>query len=590
MFTFPDNCQKEYGTFDDLQHHLDNKHPANTNYQCQFCDETISPKHIESHLNNYFFYEFECIYCQCFGDNNILEMRKHLSVEHPSKFSFVATRRHLSGVKSMAGFNILYIGDLIDQSAYKFIKLPDGSDLSCMDPSLHAYESHHSQQNVEFEEILFTEPLPPLTFSGTSSDFFIKYDLPYLCTAVDDATKVECNFQTNKEDDLHRHILKKHSQTQITYKTIESVSQVENVTKLVICEFECNMCHNLYKSREEISGHFRRMHPTNIFDSKIVQHMEVIESTDPKQPIQLKQTISNRLQFGGLFVNLKDGKYVNMKSQLITQHRYGPTPIKPLEFQIRTIIYDPSYFGWNAESLTQENEKFDRMIAYECYHCRNEHTSDHMLFESIETVQTHCKEEHVGKDVLYIPKKFFACAECSTVSTIDGIKEHYHQKHPNAIFTLVSPTSKVHCGVCNLCRFVKNNPNGLTAKKFLIGHFKNEHQIENGEHFDDRLLKKFGIMSDMNISQTSLECCKDKRFFLLKEVINHVFECSNVNGNVKLAFQRGDVKEFMKPFFNMSIYFNNGLTLQYKSIEKSTIGQTIKKGISEFSINMNVNN
>ncbi|XP_055299346.1 uncharacterized protein LOC129566958 [Sitodiplosis mosellana] len=574
-----DDCLEEYGTFDDLFHHLDNEHPNNANYKCKYCDATVSHQQIQSHLNAHNFWEFECIYCKSFGDNDILKLRNHLSLEHSSKFSFAATRRRMPGVDLMADFIILYIGDLYDQNLYKFSKLPNGCDLSCMDPSLYAYESHQTQQNEEVEKIAFTEPFPHLTFSGASSDFFLKYDYPYLCTADAGETGVVCNFRSNKEEDLLRHISKKHSDRQITYKTVESMSQVEKVTKRVICEFECNLCHKLYKTRKEIGDHIKKTHSTNVFDSKIIQHIEVIESSDPQQPVETKSTISNRLQFSGLFVCLKDGKYATTKSQLIAHHRRDHSPTKWLEFQIQTVIYDPSDFGWSTDALTQENEKFDRMMAYECFHCRNELITHHALFESLEEVQKHCREMHEMKDFLYMPKKLVSCVECSTISTIDGMKYHYLRNHPTAEFTIIaSPTSKHHCGVCNLYIPAKTN---LAAKGLFVEHFQKEHQSQHIELFDDRMLKRLQIRPGDQAADLKFtpECCNENQFTSIQQLVNHIIDCAKVDAGVKSSFELGNVKEFMRIFFNAGIFFDNGLTVMCKSIKNSTIGQFIRDAL-----------
>lgn len=568
-----DECYKEFSTFDDFFEHLEKKHPNNTNYQCIDCKISVSPNQIESHLNLHSFYEYECIYCKS-GDNDILKLRKHLSAIHPSKFSFVATRRRLTGVEPIADFSILYIGDLSDQNSYKLINLPSGSDLSCMDPSLHAYENHRLQQNVKVKKIVFTKPMPQLTFCGTPSDFFHKYNLPFLCTANVSESGIACSFRSNKEDDLLRHISKKHSEKQITYKNIQSVSQSEKVTTLVVCEFECNMCQKLFKMHKEILEHFRRVHSTHVFDSKIIQNIEIIESTDPMQPIQSKKTVSNRLQFGGLFVYPTDVKYTNTKSQIIAHHRRNYLPTNYLEFQIKTIIHDPSFFGWSTGGLTQENQKFDRMMVYECFHCCDELTSTHMLFESIEEVEAHCRKTHATKEVLWTPKKLFACAECLTISTIDGIKKHHRHNHSNKPFAIVSPTSRNHCGVCNL--FV-----GVQGKKILIEHFQSEHQTGDVEQFDDRLLRKLQLVSgDKNISdainaaQFSPECCRNNRFTSVQQLVKHLYQCSN--DDVKVKFQQGDVKEIMKRTYETNIFFPNGSTVAFKTIGKSKIGQEIK--------------
>lgn len=510
-----------------------------------------------------------------------------MSLEHSSKFSFAVTRRKMPGVQMMANFIVLYFGDLFDQNAYKFVRVSNDCDLSCMDPSLHAYEGHAAQQNIEVEKIAFSDPLPQVIFSGTSNDFFLKYDYPFLCTADIAATAdttAACNFRSNREEDLLRHISKKHSDKQITYKTVESKSQMEKVAKRVICEFECNLCHKLYKTRKDISDHIKRTHSTNVFDSKIIQNIEVIESTDPEQPVETKTIISNRLHFSGIFVCSIEGKYATTKSQLIAHHRRHHSPSKWLAFQIQTVIYDPSDYGWSADALTQENEKFDRTMAFECYHCCNDRESHHALFESIEEVQTHCSEMHKAKDFLYIPRKLVACNECSTISTVDGISAHYVRSHPNASvyqqLIVASPTSKHHCGVCNLYMSAKSNS---MTKLMFVEHFQKEHQSQHIELFDDRLLKKLRIdpSTQANSLKFTPECCKEIQISSIQQLVSHINDCPNVDAHVKSSFELGNVKEFMKVFFNVGVFFDNGLTLMCKSIKNSTVGNLIRNALIE---------
>lgn len=577
--SFPGKCSAEYATYGELCQHLDTSHSSNKNFKCHYCNETIQPHDIEMHLKMHQFFTFQCIYCKAFGGNDVQVLRKHLSEKHPSKFSFVASRRQISNTLNVPGIpnvTILYVGDLADRSSYSFFTLPSEIDLCPLDPALNAYKNHQPQLTLPVEKLMHQNPLPKMRFSDISNEFFVDYNIYFAYKCIGENNNgMKCTFHTESEVEIVRHISENHSKREIAYQ-----SRSKEVVKIVRCEFECNLCPKRYKIRKEFDNHFIKSHVKCSLDASIIQNSEVIESSDPNQLVHSQQTIHGRFLYGSLFVCIKDNWCTNTKAKIIAHHRECHSSSEYLEIKLRTTIYARNRSDWNVDELTQENRQFDRLIAYECYHCSNANGSEQSLFPSIAGVEEHHKRIHSHTTLSYIARNLVACAKCKTVSTFDGIRNHHQRQHQTKELPLTCPTSNNHCGICNN---YAANYDGITE------HFRKIHSATGGnEIFGDRMFK---TLRDGNASNYVFmpDCCDRKKFTRISRAADHVIRCPNVNpGNVQdstiksISNGKWSPKEFLKLFSNMEILFENGPVFKYQALEYTTFGEELKNKLKKF--------
>lgn len=82
-----------------------------------------------------------------------------------------------------------------------------------------------------------------------------------------------------------------------------------------------------------------------------------------------------------------------------------------MRFKIRTNIFERKSISWNADELTQENRKFDRIIVHECYYCSKENVSAQLVFDSVDVIEQYRNEKHSNKPFLYFARILVARAE-----------------------------------------------------------------------------------------------------------------------------------------------------------------------------------
>lgn len=561
----------EYATFGELHRHLDSVHSSDDSFKCYYCKVSIQNRELVAHLKAHQFCEFHCIYCKSFGANDIATLKAHLAQRHPSKFSFVASRRKLMNGPILEGapnVTILYVGDIEDHASYSFWKLPPNIDLSCMDPSLYARHTHASQQNMPIDKVLHGGALPQIRFFDTCPEFFVEYNtyFAFKCMGAD-KNGLKCKFSAELEKTMLRHINEKHAVNEYKYQILSGSSQSGKVTTIATCELECNLCQKRCITRHEFDNHFVNAHRKCVIDATIIQHLEIIQSTDSDQPINSKQIVDNRFLYSGFFTCSKDNMHLNTKTQMIAHHRQAHSSDGHFEFNIKATIFDQQLLEWDADELTIENRKFDRMLAYECYYCSNENRSVQLLFESIDEVEKHRNVMHQHKPLLYTARNLVACADCRTISTVDGIKRHIQREHRTEMFNLTCPTNRNLC-ICGV--FTSNNDE-------LAKHYLREHLIIGcNDQFGDRILKKLHIGAGLTKALFLPECCKQHQpYTTISQAVDHVIRCQNANFRCYLQKKRNH-QDFSNAFSEMNVFLDNGLVVKFKTIQFTTIGDKIR--------------
>lgn len=563
-------------TFGELYRHLDTVHSSDEHFKCHYCNVSIQNHELEAHLKAHRFCEFHCIYCKSFGANDIPTLKRHLAEKHPSKFSFVASRRKMMNGPILDGppkATILYVGDCEDHSSYSFWKLPPNVDLSCMDPSLYAHHTHASQQNRPIDKVLHAGSLPQIHYFESCTAFFVEYDtyFAYKCIGTD-KNGIKCTFSAELEKTMLRHIHEKHAMDEYQYQIMGGSTQSGKVTTIATCKLECNLCQKRYITRHEFDNHFNNAHRKCVIDGTFIQNLEIIQSTDSDQPINSKQIVSNRFVYSGFFTCSKDSTHLNTKTQIISHHRQAHSSADLLEFSIKTSIFERQMLEWDPDELTTENKQFDRMLAYECYHCFSENNSIQSLFESIAEVENHRREVHQHKPLRYTTRNLVACAECRTISTFDGIKRHNQRAHQNRMCIFTCPINKHLCGVCSA--FTSNNDE-------LTKHYLKEHLTGCNDQFGDRILKKLHIDIGFTKAHFIPECCKQTTppFTTISGVVDHVIRCKSAYFRCQFQKQR-NFQHFLNVFLDMNVFLDDGLVLKFKSIQFTTIGAELRKKLN----------
>lgn len=461
---------------------------------------------------------------------------------------------------------MVYTGGMTDHKPYTFYKLSPEVNLNCMKPALYTYETHRLQQTYPAPKIVWTDKLPKVIFNAAFDNFFIDHDdyLPFKCNYVSSNGNA-CLYATQKDNDIWRHIGEAHSNSSLNYKFVEASSRSLRVVKLVESVFECNICQMKCERRRLIDKHFNEMHKKFYVDAQIIQDIKVIESTDPKQPVNSKETSDNRLIYSALFYCTRDGYYSNTKAGLIQHFRNKHAAFDHLEMTIRTNFYRSSWFDWNPDDFTRENQQFDRMVVYKCYYCTRDCNEIQRTFESITEIRNHCQRTHDSQPPLYMVSKLVACIRCRTVSTSDGIKKHYQNEHKSSRFVLGSVTNKNQCGVCN---HLARDMIGLEQ------HFYSQHATTDAyERFRNAMLDKLEVPTNINNVGYAPKCCKHIKYQNIPDVVDHVINChSNNFAQIRLNL---DVQGFFRLFSGMLVFLCTGLVVQFKCIEETKIGDQI---------------
>lgn len=114
------------------------------------------------------FADFECIYCEKFGSNNIDIIKEHMCDSHESDFLFIAARRSAKPDEDNGEAQLVYIGNSRDDSdGFRLCKCANPDDLDYMDATqldvLMQIEILSQNRDLAGNE-LFTGQLPSIKF------------------------------------------------------------------------------------------------------------------------------------------------------------------------------------------------------------------------------------------------------------------------------------------------------------------------------------------------------------------------------------------------------------------------------------------
>lgn len=573
------------------------------------------------HLKMHLFAEFHCLHCKT-GRNDIEAMKQHMALDHPSVYLFVATRR--------SDARIIYIGDgHLKWSTFKPFVVIDSELLNIMNPKVTQHEQHKIQCLDNQIAKPFSRPIPQISFKDVDDKFYIRYEdyeilkrqgkngvawissdsmdgmkFIYQCITDDEAneiarienlvyTNLECKkcstdikcgdenikpyldhlarheicFENGGEKEMIEHCLKKHGKSPINY-----IRSSETVQWLIRCKFQCSIdnCCQECDTKLELTNHFALKHPDCVFDARLKQQILVIDSIDSRQPFAESYIEIDSFHFCQLFYCIHDNQCIGTRVQMIQHHATVHNASMNFEYRLNTVLLIKNQYHDKSDELASEHRNPYRMLVFECLECAK-------LFKSPNDVWEHYQIAGHQHDVRFTVKKLMACAECKTISTLDGIKIHYQVKHANQICKPVNATNKSLCGICQIVILTKNiqcsHPtdehfsdvllqrlelSGTTVESctFTIDRYSNR-KLDNIE----ALVKYAASIRRFKCA----ECLELEPLGTVDEMVNHYRDEHQMDvAKVLTKFQ--NIKEWLMRFSNICIHFPRGLVLPKQSI------------------------
>lgn len=404
----------------------------------------------------------------------------------------------------------------------------------------------------------------------------------------------KCTQSTINAFIMVKHRLHMHSKMPIQFMQVEKSERLF-VYKLVQCKFQCNIesCNQQFDTHAAMIKHSSTYHPTYYLDTKIVQHIKVLASNDPEQPIKSEENETGRFEFYHLFWCNSHKKTIGKKWEAINHYNQSHLGHDNFEVSIKSFVNENT-----TESESSENDNNDkhRMYVFECLHCLK-------LFATHDEIKAHIQALRLtNMAASYTIKKLVACSECKekSISTLAGLQVHCAHTHPGKSCAAVNIVNSNMCGICGSNYLYKNE---------LCTHFAKNHQA--GDIMRRVLYKSLGLHLEENLTFLFAPgCCLlapgMRKFDAISCVVQHIAECSrrfkctdcpNVTFHSSTGFIQHckghnqsskviaesihNIKEFFALLSDMHIFLSNGLMVTKKQIEDNPIGEQFSKEISK---------
>lgn len=628
FFLSPDNCPEEFACFNSLYAHLANKHPGT--FRCPYCSQTIclNEHMITEHLSSVHrgFDEFQCLKCDD-GFNNIQAIRVHMSSAHPANFLFIGARRTSKpiGNNIVDEIQVIYMANPQTHSAYKLMKCSTPNALNDMNPmELNPNEQRETLKklNIQNQKMIFSGQIPEIMDLCITSSEIMTYEnyemliplnIQCKCETAELVTEVNavgrskdivlecCNIGTISDTiSMLTHRCRVHCEQPIVFLQIEQRSQ-SFVHKFVRCEFQCQLCDAQFVTRTTFVKHFYKTHPDCWIAAKILVNTQIIQSNDPKQPIESKTESLDYFYRSNLTCNQSDCKIiVGTRSQVFrhyNEHHDGIDKINEFEVQLgeRITKNNPLEIAPYMHELTESHQ----MYLFACQHCRN-------FFESFAKIQQHFADvrrtENVEHNLRFTARKLMRCHEDRSIRTFGGLKIHYDNKHPGKRCTPVSVQPLKCCGLC--CFNYDNNVNALNS------HYEKKH-ANGGETYTDAFLTSINLdQIDINQCKYLSGCCSNiEEQNQLHQMVDHTLKCerrfsctqypnqtfSNIVSCLLYCMEQDPntdcskiindlqcLKTFLSLISSMQIISPNGFIMTMQEIADTALANGMREKIGEF--------
>lgn len=578
-------------------------------------------------MQSHGFAEFQCLHCET-KDNDVVEMRRHMSNDHPSQFLFIGSRQS-------AGKNV-YIGESCDFSQFQFSICSNPEALNSMDPLLKSHRQHTSQWSFWSKNQVATPYLgsiPPNSFKESSGDFFITYEnyvemrlrsqmnesmmantpevfdtvsatseTIYKCIsdlAASEIARIEDSVYTNLicdcgervdipdedlmpylnhlakhpqcskdhtdcEDKIIAHRLIEHANSAVAYLKVQIDSGIE-VQKLVRCVFQCNI---------EMCG--------SEFETKAAtkQHFALVHD-DCTFDARIKQTItvihSNDSNQAFATRHIENGQF--RLSQLL----YCASSICSSKNSARfvgtrreAILHHSEVHGLDFEICVKQKLCNHLKMAEELNEVVSENASPYRmllfecikcetLFDSPDAVREHNESEHDG-EVQFMARKLLQCRHCKSICLWKWMGKH-HKGHTNLPSTSANKTN---------CIFCKGSPietfTNAQMARFQVNEIPITDCLLTPACCEQKQLKPFQLVLHL-VSCMTFNCddCS-KSIGNLHEIHRH-YRDKHDKSTEDIVKEVQHIKNLSRALEETRIRFPSGLVMIKFSIDATELGQ-----------------
>lgn len=419
----------------------------------------------------------------------------------------------------------------------------------------------------------------------------------YLNHLMDSSDHV-CSQSAVIEKAMVTHRMQKHKKSDVFYLKMEQSSDLL-VYKLIRNQFKCETCGASFKTHSEVLHHNNSDHTDSYLAVRIVQNIRVIESNDPKQPINSETEESDKFCWCNMFFCNLHSKTLGNRTEALyhfnMEHKHHSDIFK-CSFRQYVLAESPEQINHILNGFNAENKSEFRLHVFECLHCNE-------FFDSVDSAASHIKNLRREKCDPQISRftvnKLYAChdKECfnnyHTVGPYDRLKKHYTIEHSNAPFT---PVAMIRTRTCGLCDYVYSSSEDLQA------HYE---RVQHGERITDKMVTSLGL-EEIDCSFVP-GCCEWLSFNLLSQIVLHVSKCKrrfhcaqcpdvDFNGITSyvnhckithgaskdsLIDQLHNLKDFLYLLSDMKISFPNGLILNKSTIVHSKFGHKLQNEFIE---------
>lgn len=617
---------------------------------CPYCNTPVDckPQLLREHLLSYHsFKEFECIFCE-YNSNDVNEIREHMSLHHPSKPLFIATRFTRTPDAEPEEAQLVYIGNMLDHSRYTLWTCSNHEALNKMNPN----ELDISMQQAEIisnahlsTKELFEGQIPP--FIPDSAIPFLNFEdyqkwssrktmqavneeqadtkhslAAYICIdtkvaddllsiskshyksrlcigcnafneikdgsdinsylehLIGECTGNRCARQYSSVRDVIRHRFK--SKDHLTQKcTLLQRVPILEAWHLVVCAFKCAYCSFKGYTYCEIIKHHGSKHVNHFMIFHVAQNSTLIHSRAQNSPVY--QT--SRISIYKMFHCQKCDRSLGTTEDA-TQHYYEKHMCEEnFEIQLKTYV--------DGEDLDELKLKSTGALSLHVLKCS-------LCAKNFSSIDKKCNHDELALGTHFTIEKLVACPIDKTISTTSGLKLHCSIEHADK---QCCPVNVMHPKMCALCSLV------FISLSDLKPHYRKKH--EYGENLTDPMLEELDLIEiEVTECKYSPGCCPTMRFDLVDQVVNHVsvcgrrFKCECPNSNVQNAseFTRHcrrehasraeeltsnlySIKHFVALFFDLSIFFPNGLGVTKCTIEGTKFYDKLEKKLYESVLN-----
>lgn len=297
---------------------------------------------------------------------------------------------------------------------------------------------------------------------------------------------IKCTKPFSSEFDVQLHITRHHLSSEFKYlhKHFDTNGQASRTDDISVL-FDCNICGQCIPTVAKAVEHYKVNHCGASIDIAAIQFTQRTTSKMEVTRIAPHKTFSIQQH---MICDFCDAT-VPTKERLLQHHRQLHIARAPVIRLSPLMCFNNLHLAKVTE-LTKINALFDRHILYECEHC------DGIHFSSIEEVHKHWMKQH-NTDDSRLPFHFLAiplvsCAQCPCLSTFDGMRDHYIEKHPSQPFVAVNQMNHKECTLCNY------TGNTLTEHFYREHSTILQHKIRNPVRLSE---DKIDLLLDINVKK-----------------------------------------------------------------------------------------